>query len=190
MEEDEGESPLVHTDAEMRELLGLFEVPAFARRGFDLEYALKRLHERLARDRSLMLDMVRLRLKQWASVTCGTLDYAPFAGPIENLYQAIEAEPPRWAAKPGTARARMRIGQDLVASLDRFHRRWQKHLADLDLTALNRLIDRYNRYYLLEKECSLGSSRLAARFFIPQTPRSVESLLAEYPLLPIPTMAR
>ena len=190
MEEDEGESPLVHTDAEMRELLGLFEVPAFARRGFDLEYALKRLHERLARDRSLMLDMVRLRLKQWASVTCGALDYAPFAGPIENLYQAIEAEPPRWAAKPGTARARMRIGQDLVASLDRFHRRWQKHLADLDLTALNRLIDRYNRYYLLEKECSLGSSRLAARFFIPQTPRSVESLLAEYPLLPIPTMAR
>ncbi len=40
--------PLTTSDeAEMKELLGLFDVPAFARRGQDLEYALARLHARL-----------------------------------------------------------------------------------------------------------------------------------------------
>ncbi len=39
------------------------------------------------------------------------------------------------------------------------------------------MIDQYNRYYVLEKECSLGSARLAARHFTPKPPLTREALL-------------
>ncbi|MBX6316625.1 MAG: hypothetical protein IRY99_27480, partial [Isosphaeraceae bacterium] len=82
------------------------------------------------------------------------------------------------------------IARDLVASISRFNRRWSRFLAELDLEPLNRLIDQYNRYYLLEKECSLGSTRLAARHFIPRAQVTVEALAAEYPTLPVPDLIR
>ncbi len=184
MDEAEGETPLIPTDPEVRELLGLFEVPAFARRGHDLEYALKRLRERLQRERLSMLDMVRLRLKQWSTVATGPHDFAPFRFPVEHYFRELNEELPNWARSPASPRARRTIAQDLIASVERFNRRWTKSLRDLNLGAVNSQIERYNRYYLLEKECSLGSSRLAARFFVPQDRLSVESLLREFPLLP------
>ena len=189
MDQADGEHPLIQTDAEMRELLGMFEVPAFARRGHDLEYAVKRLHERLRRERAAMLDMVRLRLKQWSGVATSPSDLNPLTSSIESYFSAVQADPPQWVSRPGSIRARKTIARDLVASIDRFNRRWRKYVTELHLETVNRLVDRYNRYYLLEKECSLGSSRLAARFFVPQDRLSMESLLGEYPLLAVPTVA-
>ena len=75
---------------------------------------------------------------------------------------------------------------NLVASLNRFNRRWAEFLGRLDLEPLNRSVDHYNRYYLLEKECCLGSARLAARHFIPQARVTRESLLEAHPILPVP----
>ncbi len=189
MDEADGETPLIQTDAEMREMLGMFEVPAFARRGYDLEHSIKRLHEKLHRDRGAMLDMVRLRLRQWSGVTTGPGDLDPFLSPIEPYFAMAGGDPPQWASYSGTFRTRRKIARDLVASIERFNRRWRKSLIEVNLGAVNELVDRYNRYYLLEKECSLGSSRLAARFYVPQSRISVESLLVEYPLLGVPTLA-
>ena len=191
MDETDEATPVVSNDeADLNQLVGLFDVPAFARRGHDLEYALKRLNLRLVRERSGMLDMVRVRLKQWASVATGPDDWAGVFDPsIEPLYAASGAEPPAWSPSPAAARRRHSVARDLVASLGRFNRRWLHFLDTLALDPVNRRIDQYNRYYVLEKECVIGSARLAARHFVPEPRLTRESLLADHPLMPVPVLA-
>lgn len=189
MDDAEAAAPMEVTDSETRQLLGLFDVPAFARRGQDLEYTLARLHARCARERAAMLEMVRTRLRQWAAVATGPDDWAvAFTAPIVPLWEAAGAEPPAWAARPAPARRRRAVARDLAASVDRFNRRWPKFLDGLDLDAINATIDRYNRNYLLEKECALKSARLAARHFTPRPRLTREGLLDQYPTLTAPEL--
>jgi hypothetical protein len=56
----------------------------------------------------------------------------------------------------------------------------------LDLRSANLLRDRYNQFYVLEKECALGSSRLARQGFQRLNPLGPEDLLKILPLLPMP----
>ncbi len=188
MEETEDSiSPSLNVEAEIKELLGLFDAPAFARRGQDLEYALARLHDRCARHRDAMLDMVRVRLRQWSSAVDGPEGWSSsFTAPIDPLWTLAGAEAPAWTDRPAPIRRQRAIARDLVASLNRFNRRWTAYLDGLDLGPLNRTVDHYNRYYLLEKECSLGSARLAARHFVPQARLTREVLLDAHPTLPVP----
>lgn len=188
MEETEDAiSPSLNVETEIKELLGLFDAPAFARRGQDLEYALARLHDRCARHRDAMLDMVRVRLRQWSSAVAGPEGWSSiFTTPIDPLWTLAAAEAPAWADRPAPIRRQRTIARDLVASLNRFNRRWTEYLDGLDLQPLNRSVDLYNRYYLLEKECSLGSARLAARYFVPQARLTREALLDAHPTLPVP----
>jgi hypothetical protein len=209
MEESDETMPIVtETEAETNYLLGLFDGPAFVRRGHDLEYALTGLRLRLGRERDGMLDMVRLRLRQWASVATGPDDFADvFNAPVAPLWTPTRPLPlpvssfpengkipapgpatgsPSWAAQPATARRRRAVGRDLVASVTRFNHRWGLYLGRMTLESVNWQIDQYNRYYVLEKECVLGSSRLAALHFEPKPPLTPGSLLAEFPLLPVP----
>lgn len=186
---DDEAIPMTTSDAGMNELLGLFDLPAFARRGQDLEYTLARIHARCRRERSAMLDMVRLRLRQWSAATVGPGSWAEvFATTIEPLWSLCRADPPVWADRPAPVRRQRAIARDLVASVTRFNHRWARFLDDLGLDHVNRLIDQYNRYYLLEKECCLGSARLAARFYTPKPRLTVETLLAEHPPLPVPEL--
>jgi hypothetical protein len=186
---ESGSNPLGTVDPELRQLLGLFDAPAFARRGQDVEYALGRLHGRCCRERSAMLEMVRLRLRQWAGSVAGPDDWpSAFAAPIAALWPLAAADPPAWSDQPAPPRRRRAVARDLVASVQRFNRRWTRFLAELNLEPVNNLIDQYNRYYLLEKECCLGSSRLAARHFIRRAPLTRGDLLADYPTLPVPEL--
>lgn len=188
MDANDDETPVVTSDeAELKQVLGLFDTPAFARRGYDLEYALRRLHLRLERERNGLLDMVRLRLRQWSTVATGPDDWRDaFAAPVAPLYPLADAEPPAWAPLPAPARRRRTVARDLAASVARFDRRWHHFLDALKLDAVNRQIEQYNRYYVLEKECVLGSARLAARNFVPKPRVTREALLAEHPTLPLP----
>lgn len=188
MEDDDG-SPMEVVDPEMRELLGMFDVPAFARRGQDLEHAIRRLRHLLQRQRHGMLDMVRLRLKQWAAAVDGPeAEIVLFLQPIRPLWELAGAEPPAWARQNATDRKRKTIARDLLASVERFNRRWSARIDELNLEPINRQIDHYNRYYVLEKECVLGSARLAARHFVPRPPLAKSDLLADHPLLPVPLL--
>jgi hypothetical protein len=186
--DDEG-TPLGGIDAEIKELLGLFDVPAFARRGQDLEYSLARLRLRCRRVRNGLLDMVRLRLRQWASAANGPgVDSLVFASSIAELWPLAEAEAPKWAARSAPPRKLRGIARDLIASVERFDRRWLEHLDGINLDPINRQVDDYNRYYLLEKECSLGSARLAARHFVPKVHVTLDDLRRELPPLPVPVL--
>src|SRR3954449_2921180 len=97
---NEEEMALHGVDAEIKELLGLFDVPAFARRGQDVEHALARLRSRALRQRATMLEMVRIRLRQRAAAA-----HRPgaeprfFRAPIAPLWPLVGAEPPRWSAR-------------------------------------------------------------------------------------------
>jgi hypothetical protein len=187
--DDDEAASLTNVDAEIKELLGLFDVPAFARRGQELESALGRLQARCRRARDERLDMVRVRLRQWASSVTGPEAWSEvFTAPIDALWSLTGAEPPSWAEHPAPPRRVRGIARDLVASLVRFNHRWERFLDELNLEAINRMIDQYNRYYLLEKECSLGSARLAARHFSPRHRLTREALLVDHPILPIPEL--
>ena len=189
MDEADDLNPLGGVEAEIKELLGLFDVPAFARRGQDVEHARFRLGHRAEAVRRGMLDMLHLRLRQWAAAATGPVTAgAIFVEPIDPLWPLSRAPAPKWAAYPESPRRLRAIGRDLIRSVERFNRRWAAHLDGLDLGPINDQIDRYNRYYVLEKECVVGSSRLASRHFVPRAFLTHDDLRAEHPLLPVPRL--
>ncbi len=95
-----------------------------------------------------------------------------------------------WADTPASPRRRLAVARDLASSVERFNRRWAAFLDELNLGPINAMIDNYNRYYLLEKECVFGSSRVAARNFQPLRPVTLDRLREEHPLLPGVTVRR
>jgi hypothetical protein len=187
-DEDIGDVGLtLSVDAEVKELMGLFDLPAFARRGQDVEFAVGSVHARCRAQREELLEMVRLRLRQWSRAATGPDDWSDtFARPIDDLWGLTGAEPPRWARASAPARQRQAVARDLVASLERFNLRWRRFLEGLNLAPANQTIDQYNQYYVLEKECVMGSARLAARHFRPIPRFTPDELLLDYPLLPVP----
>lgn len=189
--EADDDGPMIGgVDREMRQLLGMVDVPAFARRGHDVEHFELRLYARCRRDRSALLDMVRLRLKQWAGASTPGDWRGVFAAPIDDLWPLSEAAPPGWAAVSAPPHRRRAIAADLIASVARFNLRWAKALGEVRLDPFNQMVDRYNRNYILEKEVVLGSPRLAARHFEPKRPLTLAALLERFPPLPEPALAR
>jgi hypothetical protein len=191
IEEDEDSAPIMSVDPEIRELIGLFDLPAFARRGQDAENSVGWIQGRCRGQREELLEMVRLRLRQWSRVASGPDDWAAaFAGPIEAVWELTETPPPAWAGQSAPPRQQLAVASDLVASLQRFNHRWRQFLETISLGPVNLVIDQYNQYYVLEKECVMGSARLASRHFHPIPRFTLESLLRDYPLLPVPDLAR
>jgi hypothetical protein len=189
MDETEDQTSLGDVEAEVKELLGLFDAPAFARRGLDLEHAVARLDARCRRERAEMLEMVRLRLKQWTAAASGPETAGEvFARPIDDLWTLADAPPPAWADRPAPARKLRAVARDLVASVERFNRRWDRFLDGLNYEPVNGMIERYNRYYLLEKECTLRSARLAAQHFEPRPSVSSRTMIERHPTLPVPEL--
>lgn len=185
-EAEEAATPMA-AETDIKELMGLFDAPAFARRGQDMEFALRRLHERCRRQRDELLEMVRMRLKQWARAAAGPETWSQtFADPPGLLWDQAGPDEPSWASQPASPRTRLGVARDLVASVERFNQRWRTFLGSLKLEPVNHVIDQYNKYYVIEKECVVGSSRLAARHFKPVPRLSMETLLKEHPLLPVP----
>jgi hypothetical protein len=188
-DDDEHEAPMVNVDPEIKELLGLFDVPAFARRGQELEYTLRRMHDHCRQRREEMLEMVHLRLRQWSKVAAGPEDWAPeFTAPIDSLWILTKAAEPSWAGLSAPPRQRRAVARDLKSSIERFNERWGHFLDALNLDPANKVIDQYNQYYVLEKECVMGSARLAARYFTAIPRLSPASLRQDHPHLPVPEL--
>ncbi len=191
MDELDGPTPTFNADieTEVKELMGLFDLPAFARRGQDVEYSQQRLHDRCRAMRGDLLDMVRIRLRQWAGSVTGPVAWRRiFTDSIEPLWPLSDAEPPRWAPADAPSRRQRAIARDLIAAVLRFNTRWARCLDQVDLRPLNDAIERYNRYYVLEKECVVGSTRIAARHFVPLARIDQATLLQSHPNLPVPEL--
>jgi hypothetical protein len=184
-------TPTLNSDieADVKELMGLFDLPAFARRGQDVEAAVRRLHDRCETMRSGMLDMVRLRLRQWSGAAAGPESWrGAFTETIGPLWALAGAAPPRWAESDASIKRRRGVASDLVAAVDRFNRRWVAAVDRCNLEPTNFMIEQYNRYYVLEKECVMGSPKLAARHFTPMLLITKLMLLEDHPILPVPAL--
>jgi hypothetical protein len=191
VDDAEAPPPAMYADieTEVKEMMGLFDLPAFARRGHDLEITLRRFHERCHKARLQLLDMVQLRLREWSRAVTGPDAWRTvFTRPIEPLWPLAEAEPPRWAEFPAPIRRQRVVASNLIAAVLRFNRRWEQFVKQLNLEPVNAVIDGYNRYYVLEKECVMASARLAARHFQHLPLLTTATLLDDHPPLPVPEL--
>ena len=176
-------------ETEIKEMMGLFDAPAFAQpragaRGDAPAASMSDAarHGPIARHGSGPAPTVGPRRRSgpddWTYV---------FTAAIEPLWPLCEAEPPQWAPSPALDHRRSRSAPATsIAAVVRFNRRWTAFVESMNLGPANTVIDHYNRYYVLEKECVMGSARLAARFFTPIALLSPERLLLDHPLLPVP----
>jgi hypothetical protein len=176
-----------------RHLTAQYDAPAYVRRALQTQEALDRLHAVCRKQREAWLKEVRARLTALCSVTGSWGALRPLVsdeGQLEMLARlpaALGQEPsfrPDGRAGWGLAGAL----RALCHSLERFNRRWRHFVGQQDLRPVNERRDGYNRYYTLEKECALRSVRLARHGFQRLPPLTVEDLLAEFPLLPVPRL--
>lgn len=173
-----------------------YDAPAFARRARDVEHALTALLDRCRSKRAEMLDIVALRLAtlsalvggDWSTLRPLVADDAQLSL-LRDMARELKREL-RLPIEPTGSRGHWRRAlEELCDSLQRFNRRWLEHLERLDLSALNELRDKYNRYYVLEKEFAVRSARVARQGFVPLPPLRSDDITKALPPLPVPRLA-
>jgi hypothetical protein len=183
---EEGQHRLFEKD------MPLTDAPAYVRRAREVEAAWNALLDQLSRDRARLLEMPRMRLArlfglaQSNGMLMSVLQSSDVVRELRRLYDDWQ---PGLLSRvtPARSHAGLLTGlRELRQSFERFNRRWIKRVKEIDLTRINRLRENYNRFYLLEKECALRSTRVAREGFQRLEPVTVERLLAEFPLLMVP----
>ena len=174
------------------QFLGQYGGPAFARRARDVQFTYDALIDACRRQRDEWLTFVRLSLGTLFALAGSSSALAALVESDERLriLEALRDELQPSLRVPPSPTANVRTLRNALAELHdaigRFNERWQTFIANLDLGNINQLRDRYNRFYLLEKECALGSSRLARQGFQKLQPLTPDDILKIMPLLPAP----
>jgi hypothetical protein len=166
--------------------------PSFIRRARLVETTWTALLEACAHARQQELTFVRLRLGQlralagdWDVIRAGLADPADMAL-LQNLHEQLQPTLRVPLETSHSTRALRNAASELVEAMELFNARWTRWLAKLDLTTVNRAREDYNRYYLFEKECAVGSSRVARMNFVKLAPATLDEVAARFPLLPLP----
>jgi hypothetical protein len=183
------------TDPFERLILGRYDVPAYVRRARGVQDGLEAVLARCRAQREEWLSMVRLRVGElfaragnWEALRPLLADDEQLDH-VRNLHDELRPmlrvshEPTRSASKL------RRILHELIASLERFNRRWLAFLPENDLSEVNALRDSYNRYYILEKECAVRSPAVARMGFQRLEPLTTDDLRTMLPSLPVPKLA-
>jgi hypothetical protein len=187
--------PMIPQDCEsLDRLLGLYDAPAFVRRGLRLAQAIDQVYERCTlrrqewlRGAAIHLRTLRRAIPDWMELRHhwgSDQEFQTFLALLPSLIPTPPPLPPR----PLSQRQRYQVLCQLTQSLQRFNRRWQAFVRELDLSEVNRQIADYNRYYLLEKECAVRSARIAQRGFRPAQAITHDEIFLRFPLLPIPRL--
>jgi hypothetical protein len=178
-----------------QKMLGLYDAPAFVRRTRRLEDAECLFIEHVQKLRLDKLAMVRLRVGQLRCLAGDWDALRPLvASPesldtLRSLHDSLEPELRLPPAATGSLRRLRRALGELIEAMTLFNRRWQPYLESVDLAPLNALRDGYNRHYLIEKECALGSARVARMGFRHLDALTYADLLRQFPLLALPRIA-
>lgn len=186
------------SDADRRivqEIAGRFGPAAFMRRGKVVETTWARLIESGQHARLEHLEIVRLRLGQ-LFVLAGEPEtlrpWLPDHADREVLVRLHDELRPvlRLQLAPTSSQRALRSAlRELIEAMELFNGRWERWLAEVDLTAVNKAREDYNRWYLIEKECALGSVAIARREFKPLPPVTRTEVEKELPLLTLPGIA-
>jgi hypothetical protein len=171
-----------------------YDAPAYVRRARQVHEVYEQLLGRCRQEREEMLQMVRIRLGVLQALTGDWVRLRPWLADEEEvrvLECLTEAVPPALRGSVGLSYSRWQLRtalNELLESLERFNRRWQAFLLEIDLTMVNQVREGYNRYYLLEKECAIRSPMLARHGFERISPLTHADLFAALPLLPVPRL--
>ena len=176
----------------INEMIGRFDSPSFIRRAKLVETTWTQLLDRCAKARLDRLKFTALRLGQLRD-RAGSWDalrpLLPRDGDLSFL-QSLHAElQPRLLlplAPTTSRRVLLATARELVEVMEIFNQRWTRWLAKVDLRAVNQARLDYNRYYLFEKECAVGSAIVARMGFRILEPITPDDVAAQFPLLPIP----
>jgi hypothetical protein len=176
----------------VKSLISQYDVPAYVHRGRQVQEAYDSLVARGRRQRAEWLVPVRTRLKllagsdgNWSRLRSLLADDDQVTL-LRDLHAGLCRETPD-AGFP-LSYALRRTLRELVLSLERFNQRWSAYLASVDLSPVNEARQRYNRYYVLEKECVVRSPRVACQGFEPLTPVTAADLLVLFPPLDVPRL--
>jgi hypothetical protein len=195
MVEDEAPVAANETDPFERLILGRYDVPAYVRRARGVQEALEGVLARCRKQRDEWALMARLRVGELFALSGEREILRPLLHDDQQLdvLQALhdELRPVlRVPVEPTRSRSKLRRTlRDLVASLERFNRRWLEFLPTVDLADVNALRDGYNRYYILEKECAVRSPAVARMGFRRLEPLTTDDLREMLPPLPVPRLA-
>jgi hypothetical protein len=194
----EDETPVAanETDPFERLLLGRYDVPAYVRRARGVQEGLDAVLARCRAQRDEWLTMVRLHVGKlfvlagdWEALR-PLLDGDEQLDQVRNLHDELQPVL-RLQHRPTRSRSKLRrLLGELIASLERFNRRWLAFLSEVDLSAVNSLRDGYNRYYILEKECAVRSPAVARMGFQRLETLTSDDLRTMLPPLPVPRLAR
>jgi hypothetical protein len=185
---------LGHSDERkiFHQFLGHYGGPAFARRAREAQAAYDAMVESCRRRREELLAFVRLRLGNLfalagsSSALMAVVESTEQASILEALHAELQPRP-RLPVRPTTSARALRAAlAELRETMARFNQRWLAFIQHLDLQQLNALRDGYNRFYLMEKECALGSARVARQGFRKLDLLGPEDFLKMLPPLPLP----
>lgn len=190
------ETPLADigsADRELAQIAGLFDAPAYIRRARGVEDALANLLARCLKMRDELIVIPKQRLAalaalagQWGALL--PLLPAEDVSALQRLHEELKPAPAPLA--PTSEPYRLRKGiEEVVSSFSRFNAAWLKHLREVDLSGVNEVRDKYNRYYVIEKACALRSDLLARQGFTPLSLLTTEELIGMLPPLPVPRPA-
>lgn len=183
-------SQRAETSRETQQLIVQHGGPAFVRRGRRAQAAWEQLLAPLPAKREELLEMVRLRVGILVARAGGVGGLNRwFDQSVAAQLAAIYAETSPRLRMPIAPTSSERVIQvaygELLASIERFNRRWRELVEKLDLTEVNRAREEHNRHYVMEKECAVGSLAIARRHFEPLPPATTDDVLAIYGYLPI-----
>ena len=175
-----------------QQILSLGGGPAFARRGRDVQLAFGAVVEVCLKQREEWLKFVRLSLGSLFALAGSTAALDEFLGNHEQLRileDLMKDLKPHLRVPPAPTSSARHLRQALAEVRDtikRFNERWRDFMCRLNLDHVNEVRERYDRFYLLEKECALGSSRAARAGFQKLDPLGTDEFLKIMPLLPVP----
>lgn len=185
---------MTHTDQLTQRLLGRFDVPAYVRRGLRVAQGRAAVVAQCRQKRRELLCHAKWRAGQLRRALSDPeqlerlLPRAAERDHWNELWDVLEASGDVAGGPPPSSRRLRRMVRETCESLERFNRAWLHYLNGIDLMSVNREIEAYNRYYLLEKECALRSPRLVRQGYRPLAPLSIDDLFAQFPLLPVPRL--
>jgi hypothetical protein len=175
-----------------REVIALYDSPAYIRRARQVHAAYDELIYRCQTQRQEWLELVRLRvglIKALAGTWESLRPLLAGESDVVELRRLHDSLSPQLRAPVVATTSQREIRQaleELGESLDRFNRRWAEFLKNVDLTAVNNLREGFNLYYVLEKECAVGSATTARRGFQKLDPLTHEDLARLFPPLCVP----
>jgi hypothetical protein len=169
--------------------------PAFIRRARRVQAEWEVILERCRKERERLLEMPRMRLAQLLAIAGSWSRVATVTGELSTA--RLEALHRQWRPRLRAVLPQSPKESDVLRALelcqesfDRFNGRWTRFVHQIDLAPVNRLRAGYNEWYVIEKECAVGSARTARGAFEPLPPATHEALLQRFPLLPTPATAR